>query len=484
MDMELLSSRVAARQLARLPLERACAVLAEAPVGASAGVLEELLAGEDGEGLVISLLAGINRDRGRQLVAAMPSATARLEAVPDAAQAIEELERKERVKGRAKPDRALGESTGRLERASVSPQGTEGYYQSFENGHIHWSVRGGAQVTRGSRARYHTDLGGSGGPLGFPLTPPTAAGRSPAPFNTEGSLQRFEGQRDYPPEVREHIGECGATVYWSAKHGPHATWGSIGARYELEGGTSGWLGFPVSDEAEAGPSHRNSGAGTAGWCQRFEGGVIYYSAKTKAVAVPSGIADYHQSRHGAASSRGFPVSRALEAAESRYGTTGQYQRFEGTEDYPEDILKHWTDDEGPGGATIYTSDAHGTYCVGWGNGVLYERLGGTGSWLGFPESDETDARTSPDEPWCTIQEFEGGAIFFKAEHGSVTVTSGVMDYLARSGLRQRMGFPVRRDNPLAAEDDEPVQFFEYGVVTIRKGKIEAWLRPDDPTPKT
>jgi hypothetical protein len=40
-------------------------------------------------------------------------------------------------------------------------------------------------------------------------------------------------------------------------------------------------------------------------------------------------------------------------------------------------------------------------------------------------------------------------------------------------------FPIKRGNTLAAADEEPVQFFEHGVVTVRKGKLEAWLRPDD-----
>jgi uncharacterized protein with LGFP repeats len=193
--------------------------------------------------------------------------------------------------------------------------------------------------------------------------------------------------------------------------------------------------------------------------------------------VPAPIAGYHEERGGAASPRGFPVSRVLDAWPSRYGTTGQYQRFEGTEDYPRDILRHWLDGEGPGGATIYTSAEHGTWCVGWGNGVLYERIGGTGSRLGFPTSDETGAG----QGGSTRQEFEGGTIFFKQEHGSVTVPRATMDHLARAGLQQQIGFPVRRENHLAGED-EPVQFFEHGVVTVRKGTIEAWLRPGPPAP--
>jgi uncharacterized protein with LGFP repeats len=189
------------------------------------------------------------------------------------------------------------------------------------------------------------------------------------------------------------------------------------------------------------------------------------------------IAEYHESHGGVTSLRGFPVSPELEAAESPYGTTGHFQRFEGAWAYPEDILKCWSDREGQGGATIYTSEAHGTYCVGWGNGIYYERLYGTSSWLGFPKSDEVDVRTSESESLSTVQEFEGGTIFFKPDYNSVAVKRATMDYVSKNeGMRQRIGFPVKEERSLTPEGDERVQFFEHGVVTVRNGVIEAWLR--------
>lgn len=508
-----LSPSVSARRLRRQPHDKAVDVLAEAAIrdpGHSAEVLGKLLPSQNGDDLVTALLADISRSSARQLVALMAAAAPWLAYLPDAADAIEECERKERVK-RTGSD-GLGESRGALVRATARNSLTQGFCQRFENGLIHWSLRAGAQVTRGARARYFDDMGGTGGPLGFPLTPPASASTSPPPFGTEGSLQRFEGEDDYPAEICKRIGSCGATVYWSRKHGPHATGGSIGAHFEREGGTGAWLGFPVSDQEEVGPSHRKAGAGTTGWRQRFEGGVLYYSTRTRAAAVPSHIADYHETRQGVASARGFPIGSVLKGLKSQYGTTGQCQRFEGDDDYPEDVLKQWAlraqlarsaiawlslfgdypeeilqqwkAGKGPGRATVYTSK-HGTYSVGWGNGVIYERLGATASWLGFPTSEEEDARMPPDEQWCTIQTFEGGAIFFKKGPGSVTVNRAVMDYLTRSGLRQRIGFPLQREDPLAGEEDEedePVQFFEHGVVTRRNGVIEAWLRPDEPVP--
>jgi len=60
------------------------------------------------------------------------------------------------------------------------------------------------------------------------------------------------------------------------------------------------------------------------------------------------------------------------------------------------------------------------------------------------------------------------------------VPRATMEYLAQhSNLRPRLGFPVSR--PPTSGPEEPLQFFEHGVVTIRDGKVEVWLKPDPRT---
>lgn len=481
-ELPALRPRVAADRVARMPHDEAVFLLATALIGASAAVLEVFLTRDKGrdKDRVISILADIEQERAKEVIAAIPSAEDWLNQLPEAVEAIANREDDQSVD--------LGKNVGGLALAASSPQGTQGYYKRYEGGLIYWSARGGAQVTIGEIGEYHNVQGGSGGRLGFPLSPELDA--EPSPSGTAGKFQRFESSFDYDPETcqRLHMG-CGGTVYWSehgwSEHGAHATWGGIGEYYELNGGTGGALGFPVSDEIEAGPAHRDAEPKTTGWCQHFEGGAVYWSEKTKAVAVPRPVTDYLDRHHGVASPRGFPVSPDLPAADSPFGTRGHLQRFEGAWDYPRDILDHWSDPEGPGGATIYTSEAHGVHCVGWGNGMLYERLAGTSSWLGFPKSDETDARASKDEPWCTIQEFEGGAIFYKEKYGSVPVSGSIMDYLSQhDSLRKQLGFPVKEVKSLVSGDDDQVQFFEHGIVTVRKGMIEAWLRGKDEAQET
>lgn len=466
-EFAALRPHIRADRLARMPHDEAVSLLVTAPVRASTEALQVLLRPQD-EGLAISLLADINREQAEELIAAMTAAPDWLKDLPNAADAIADEAVNRYVE--------LGMEIRGLVRAAHSERRTEGYYKTYERGLIHWCASGGAQPTKGEICEYHVARGGSGSQLGFPLTPEMSAARS-SPFGTDGLYQRFESSSDYDSETCGRLGlVCGSTVYWS-KYGAHATEGEIGAYYEAIGGTNGPLGFPVTDAAEMGPIERRVGDGASGWYQRFEGGTVYWSEKTKAIAVHSPVADYRD-RHGGL---GFPVSPMLVAAPNeRYGAEGHFQRFEAWEDYPEDIISKWSDQERPGGATVYTSDAHGTHCVGWGNGIAYERMSGTSSWLGFPKSDETDARTSEDEPRSTIQEFEGGAIFYKDGYGSVLVSAAIMEYLSQhDDLRRQVGFPVKEARSLVSGDGEQVQFFEHGIITSQGDTIEAWLRWDD-----
>lgn len=468
-DIESLNPREAARRLALARPDDAVRALRGASASASGDALAILL--KDNEALAVALLAMARRDKARELIGAIPSAPGWLKKLPEAADAVERCEQDTQP--------MLGQITASLSHAGPSPAGTHGFCQDYESGQVLWSPRGGAQATAGIIGQLYRSMGGStGGPLGFPLTAEFEAQPSEF-FGTTGTGQRFEFSADYGLPSYQPTGlSFGATIYCSAAHGAHPTWGSIGKLYENLDGTGGWLGFPTSGEEEAGPSRRDDGNGTTGLCQRFEGGSVYYSHKTKAIAVPARIASHIEQHHsGVTGSLGFPVSPEMTAGQSPYSTDGHFQRFEGRWDYPQDIITAWTDLEGPGGATIYTSETNGTHCVGWGNGSLYEQLGGTTSWLGFPKSDETDARTSPDEPWRTIQEFEGGAVFYTKEHGSVTVPKATVDYLAdHPRIRQQLGVPVKRSR--TSPPDAQVQFFEHGVVTNNNGLIEAWLRPD------
>lgn len=477
--VERLNAHSAADYVAELNAGDAAFVLATASADASARVLRVLIANR--QVFAMAVLTHMDQDKARELVTAIGPSAASLARVSEAAEAIADLEDVDT----GNPE--LGKRCGPLALAPASKR-TQGFCQDFVNGQVYWSEHAGPQATRGAISEYYKGMGGSGSRLGFPLTQDLPAERSP--FGTSGSYQRFEFVRSYRPSTCEKIGtECGATVYWCEQYGAHATWGGIGEHYEQHRSTAGPLGFPIDEERKVGPSPRESGPGTVGWCQRFEGGVIYYSEKTRAVSVPPAIAALHDQHGGVTGGLGFPVSAELPAAQSPFGTPGRLQRFETTNDLPEDIRAAWTGFTRPAGATVYVSGAHGVHCVEWGNGNVYEKMGGPASWLGYPRSDEDDARSSAAEPRRTIQQFEGGAIYYAEGHGSVPVPLATMEFITRhDGLRERFGFPVKAEVLLAGEStarDNPgmpdpaadrEQFFEHGIVTVRNGVMEAWLR--------
>lgn len=205
---------------------------------------------------------------------------------------------------------------------------------------------------------------------------------------------------------------------------------------------------------------------------------MYWSEQTNAVIpLSQDIADHHDRLGGAGGALGFPVGHRIPAADSVFGTKGTFQRFEGSSDYPHDIVSHWTEREGVGGCTVYVS-RHGVHAVGAAIGALYERMHGTGSWLGFPTSGEIDARDTPDAPWCCYATFEGGAIYWKQPFGAVAVSRTVADLLSSdAGLARQLGFPTAAEQSITPGEHERVQFFEHGVVTTRNAVAEAWLRP-------
>jgi uncharacterized protein with LGFP repeats len=469
--LEVLSANGGAKRLAALAeadetLERAGRLLTGVLPSVAIPALK-VLWGRD-EDLVIALLASINEAKAENLVGAMGSDGAALKKLLEATEAITRCE--------ITAGRVLGMRTGRFMRATSAP-GTEGFLQKYANGAIHWSPRYGAHATTGAIAQYHQDADGSRGLLGFPAA--AAVQQKHPRTGTECSWQLFEGPSDYSPEVCAYLGvQCGGTVISSQKRGTHATWGAIGELSELGWRDRAWLGLPVDDAVPVGPSQRMDGEGTSGWRQRFESGTVYHSDKTGAIRVPRRWADYLEGRGDVAGSTGFPVSPVLDAAMSPSGTTGHFQRFEGSWDYPEDVVSRWSNQERPGGATIYHSQQHGPHTVERGNGVLYERLNGTASWLGFPISDETDASTSADDPGRTVQRFEGGAIFYTRTYDSVSAKREVLDYLDEQDYSD-LGSPIGEAEPLASGNGDYIQFFEHGVVTVQDDLIRAWLDPAD-----
>jgi hypothetical protein len=191
------------------------------------------------------------------------------------------------------------------------------------------------------------------------------------------------------------------------------------------------------------------------------------------------FAAYHDRRGAVIGPLGYPVSMARPAGASPAGSTGAFQRFEGSRDLPRDVLDLWAQlkMESRGGCTVYESD-RGIYTVASAIAAFYERLGGTTSWLGFPLTEEHDDPTLSSEEWCRSQRFEGGVVFRTGNHRAVAVSAHVMQVLGEgeSSLLRRLGRP---QSPETSTDlaGLTLQLFANGVVTIKDGTPQVWVRP-------
>ncbi|MEC5180966.1 L,D-peptidoglycan transpeptidase YkuD (ErfK/YbiS/YcfS/YnhG family) [Arthrobacter sp. CG_A4] len=131
------------------------------------------------------------------------------------------------------------------------------------------------------------------GRLGYPVSDEKCG------LKNGGCVQRFEG----------------GAVHWSSSSGAHATVAAIAARWATLNWESGRLGYPVSDE--------RCGLKNDGCVQRFEGGVIYWSAFGGAQPMWGAILASYGARSWESGSLGYPV-----AAESCPGSSSCSQEFQ------------------------------------------------------------------------------------------------------------------------------------------------------------
>ncbi|HZQ32193.1 MAG TPA: esterase [Mycobacterium sp.] len=99
----------------------------------------------------------------------------------------------------------------------------------------------GQFVVQGAIMQKFNESGGSNGPLGMPI-----ANEQSGPDG--GRYSKFQ------------LG----VIYWTPRTGAHIVWGDIRTAWETNGGASGPLGYPSSDEQPV----------PGGWKADFEHGVI------------------------------------------------------------------------------------------------------------------------------------------------------------------------------------------------------------------
>jgi uncharacterized protein with LGFP repeats len=307
----------------------------------------------------------------------------------------------------------------------------DGYARRYKDGRVFWSRVFGTRTTAGAIDDCWMASGLTFG-FGFPTGDQETASASPS--GTEGSRQEFQL----------------ATAY-SSRHGTFLVEGVM--CYQDLQGSSGWLGFPIG-QAKENPHF--------GRQQQFEGGSIYSLALgQRAFAVARGTDSVLPD-----SQEWCPTSNET-ATVSSSGMRGTVQQFElavrqGDETYTAVEVQ------------VYFSAENGIVLVVPEAGSYYNKLGAEKSWLGFPVEP-----ARPALGWRPGKQiFEEGVIYWRPGAATIAIPRAVVDLIAQDpDLGGRLGLPVSEEQPAGEDGSGRIQFFEDGVITLRDGKREIWLRP-------
>jgi hypothetical protein len=240
-----------------------------------------------------------------------------------------------------------------------------GLVQAYQGGNIYWSAATGAWSVRGNiLAEYTNVMGGPTGALGFPTS---------------------DEQQVGPPDGRYNTFQVG-NIYFSNATNAHEVQGLIMAHYAQLGGATGVLGFPTADEAASGP------AGSGGRFSQFQVGNMYWTPPTGAHEVQGVILGHYLQLGGPSGVLGFPTSD--ETASPAGGRMNTFQVGD-----------------------IFFSPGTGAFEVQGAILARYNSMGGPGSFLGFPTSDEFTP-----SPGFRQSNFQfGHYILFSWANGSTTV---------------------------------------------------------------
>ncbi|MGY1682445.1 N-acetylmuramoyl-L-alanine amidase [Geodermatophilus sp. SYSU D01176] len=340
---------------------------------------------------------------------------------------------------------AAGGATGGLGFPTTSdartPEG-RGWFVRFQGADIYWSATTGARIVMGSIRDTWLAAGGTSGFLGFPTTSDTPAGK--------GAFVRFQG----------------GDVYWSPTTGTRIVRGDILAAYRAVGGATGWLGYPTTSDAPT-PDGR-------GYLVRFQTGDIYWSQATGARIVLGAIRDTWLASGGTSGFLGFPTTNEARTADGR-GAFSRFQNADvywseatGARIVIGAIRDTWLRTGGTSGflgfpttseartadgrvafsrfqgGDVYWSEATGAHVVRGAIRDTWLQTGGATGYLGLPVTD--DAATADGRG--AFVRFQGGDVYWSPTTGTRIVRGNILDaYRAVGGPTGFLGFPVSSDAP-------------------------------------
>jgi hypothetical protein len=209
-----------------------------------------------------------------------------------------------------------------------------GRRRRYQSGHIYWSAATGACEVHGQILVRYAGAGAAAGFLGFPVTDELAGARTGTRvcrferggiwFSTATGAKEVHGailvkylalggdagflglptsdEVAHPPGGKRSQFQ-GGVILSSGATGAFEVHGAILNRYNALGGSSSFLGLPMSDETDI-----KGVGGLAGKLSRFSGGTIYSSPSTGAFEVHGAIRELYEQRGGPAAEMGFPTT--------------------------------------------------------------------------------------------------------------------------------------------------------------------------------
>ena len=268
---------------------------------------------------------------------------------------------------------ALGPAKGNVE--TDTAKGLS--HVDYANGGIYYTLVDGAHAVYGDIYKKWVSAGGVKSNIGYPITDEASA------IDVTGRDTRFNNFK------------YGGAIYWTPGDGAHLIYGNIWLKWLAAGGVRSNIGYPITDEATAPDNH----------C-RFNdfkyGGAIYWTGENGAHLIYGNIWLKWLSIGGVKSNIGYPIT-------DEASTSDNAARF--------NIFKN-------GGAIYWsqTSPASVTY------GAIYQKyisLGGHGSFLKYPITDETSAGNHGGR----YNDFKGGSIYWSPATGAHEHVGPLPDHL-------------------------------------------------------
>jgi uncharacterized protein with LGFP repeats len=312
--------------------------------------------------------------------------------------------------------------------------------QVFQGGTLYTSPKAGTHaLTNGDVSAAWVAQGWENGPLGYPVTDQSCG------MKESGCGQAFENGR----------------LYYTPGTGAHPVLGSINAEWMAQGYEAGTLGYATADQV--------CGLTDSGCRQDFQGGRIYSSKSAGAHAISGALQTVWNAQGGETGPLGYPISdqgcgmkdsgcgQAFQGGRIYSSTASGTHAISGTiqnawiaQGWENGTLGYPTGDQVCGlagggckqdfqGGTLYSQSTAGTYALSGPIAAAWVASGGESGPLGYPV---TGLICGMKNSGCG-QVFSGGRIYQTAATGAHAVSGPIQNaWIAQGWEAGALGYPT------------------------------------------